>query len=336
MTSHKSIKRILRRSAEEVKATWEIAKQTSVWDAAATFLAKIQIQIMNRNGFLEPPYVKNLLLKKHEVMLRYFENKFNEFYNNYDYTQESPANNPELRNKIWICWWQGLDNAPELVKRCVESVVRNAGNHEVIVITEDNYKDFVCIPPWVEEKFLKGIISRTHFSDILRLSLLAEHGGMWLDATFFCTEPVFDKYFQFPLWTIRRPEYRHGSVACGQFATYALGCSYENRWIFRTIRDSVLNYWNENNLLIDYLFLDYLFVLSQQNSKRIMRAFQQVEPNNPLCDDLCILLNQPYDHQEWIKLKKNTFLFKLTWKQAFSQENNGEPTFYGKLLEKTL
>ena len=26
---------------------------------------------------------------------------------------------------IWICWFQGMDNAPDLVKKCYHSVVKN-------------------------------------------------------------------------------------------------------------------------------------------------------------------------------------------------------------------
>ena len=42
---------------------------------------------------------------------------------------------------IWISfvWWQGLEQAPNLVKVCVDSIKKNAGDHRVIVLTEDNY-----------------------------------------------------------------------------------------------------------------------------------------------------------------------------------------------------
>ena len=62
---------------------------------------------------------------------------------------------------------------------------KNAGDHRVIILTEDNYKQYVNIPEWLEEKKNKGVISRTHFSDVLRLTLLSHYGGLWLDSTFF-------------------------------------------------------------------------------------------------------------------------------------------------------
>lgn len=56
---HNSIKRLFHRSMEEVKASIDIAKEISVKAAMITFRSKIDIQIMNRNGFKEPESVKN-------------------------------------------------------------------------------------------------------------------------------------------------------------------------------------------------------------------------------------------------------------------------------------
>ena len=65
-------------------------------------------------------------------------------------------------------------SGPELVKICVNSIRKNAGDHKVIILTEDNYKDYVDMPSWVEEKREKGIISRTHYSDILKIDVISK------------------------------------------------------------------------------------------------------------------------------------------------------------------
>ena len=41
-------------------------------------------------------------------------------------------------NKIWICWFQGEDKAPDLVKKCIDSVRKHASGYDVIILTEDN------------------------------------------------------------------------------------------------------------------------------------------------------------------------------------------------------
>lgn len=334
--NHNSIKRIFHRSIEELKATYDVAKVISIKAALVTFRAKIDIQVMNRNGFKEPERVKNRLMKKHEIMLDFLEEKFKDFWLSYKYKTELPDCDEHLRNKIWICWWQGIDNAPEIVKACVDSIKRYAGKYEVICITEKNYKNYVTFPSWIEEKRKQNIISRTIYSDLLRMNLLSTYGGLWIDSTFFCTSPCFESYMKLPLWSIKRPDYLHCSVACGYFANYSLGCSYENRWIYKVILDFLFNYWKENNKLIDYLLTDYAIVLSQQHNKDIAEAFNKIQPNNPYCDELYKVLGKPYDKNTWERISKNTELYKLTWKQSFEKEINGKETFYGKLINKTL
>ena len=334
---HKSLKRIIHRCFEEFRATCEIAKVTSLKKALITFAAKVDIQKMNHNGYKEPPKVKARLMKKHDIMIEYFEKRFEEFYNNYDYNQVLPETSSKFRNRIWVCWWQGEENAPILVQKCIESIRKSAKNHVVTVITEDNYRDFVNIPDWFIDKFDKGILSRTNFSDLLRVSLLAQYGGMWLDSTFFCTADTdLDMYFKYDLWSIKRPDYLHCSIASGYFAGYSLQCSYEQRYIFAVIRDFFLHYWQNSKMLIDYLLIDYMIVLAQKYDQRIENLFESIVPNNPFCDDLLWLLNEKFDSQKWKELTKNTYLYKLSWKYSFVEELDGEKTFYAKLIENKL
>lgn len=337
MAGHKNIKRIVHRCVEELDATRRISKVTSFKEGLETFRAKIDIQIMNRNGYYENETRKKHLLRKHDIMMRYYEKTFGEFINTYNYEYQGvQLSESEYADCIWICWWQGIEQAPELVKVCIESIKRNAGNHRVIILTEDNYKEYVDIPDWVQMKKNKGIISNTHYSDILRLSLLAQHGGMWIDSTFFCTSPEIQKYFELPLWSIKRPDYFHASIAAGYFANYSFACNSENRWIFNIILDFLLEYWKKNDTLTDYLFLDYLIVLVQKHNAKIAEMFMHIEPNNPECDELYKIMSEKFDEKKWNTLKKNTSLFKLSWKYQYPREKDGSLTFYGMLVENGL
>ena len=83
-------------------------------------------------------------------MMDYFEKEFDSFAKDYDYNRPLPEAPQERRNRVWMCWWQGLENAPDLVKACVASVQKNAGNHEVTIITLENYKEYIDVPGWLE------------------------------------------------------------------------------------------------------------------------------------------------------------------------------------------
>lgn len=333
---HNNIKRILHRCGEELKATCDVAKAISLKAALITLRAKIDIQIMNRNGFKEPESVKNRLIRKHQIMLDFLEDKYKDYWEKYHCPTVLSESEEKLRNKIWVCWWQGLENAPEIVKVCVDSIKRNAGQYEVICITESNYKNYVEFPEWIEEKRKKNIISRTIYSDLLRMNLLAKYGGIWIDSTFFCTKPCFETYMKLPLWSIKRPDYLHCSIAGGYFANYSLGCDYDNRWIFKVILDFLYNYWEKNNKLIDYLLTDYVIVLAQRHNEKIAEMFSQIQLNNPYCDELFKVLGHAYNEDVWKSIGKDTALYKLTWKQSFAKEIDGKKTFYGKLIDRTL
>lgn len=330
-----NLKRISHRVREELDSTLEVARVLNIKSAFDTFRGKVDIQIMVHNGRIEYPWITKNLMKKHDAMNAYFAKTCTGVTKKVLQAIDIPQQDEQYRDCIWICWWQGQDNAPDIVKRCVESIQTHAGNHKVVIITDENYTDFVSFPDWIEEKYRKGIITKTHLSDLLRLSLLAQYGGVWLDSTFYCTgdlEPCFNA----PIWSIKRPDYRHVSVACGEFANYSFGCTSEYRMIFAILREYLLDYWKNYDYMIDYLFLDYLIVLARRQNPDVDDAFAKISPNNKNCDELLKKLGTIYNSEEWTKLKENTTLFKLTWKANFPKEIDGKKTFYGKLLNGKL
>ena len=165
--------------------------------------------------------------------------------------------------------------------------------------------------------------------------MLSNYGGIWLDSTFFCTSNI-EKLFDLPIWTIKRPDYGHASVACGQFANYSLGCDVEHRRFFGLLRDFIINYWKNNDEIIDYLLTDYLIVLILKYDKESKLLFNSIEPNNPDCDELFKVLGCEFSETKWKELNQNTCLFKLSWKYEYPYEVSNKDTFYKKLINKKL
>lgn len=330
-----NLKRIFKRIKEEVKATYKISKVTSLRKGFITFMAKLDIQKLAHKIKKEDTNTKNRLLKKHDILLEYYTKTFGKYLTEYDYdlAKKSVKKASKYKDVIWVCWWQGIDNAPTIVKECINSIKCGAGNKKVILITLNNYKEYIDVPNFVEEKIEKGIITLTNFSDLLRLSLLSKYGGLWLDATFYCKEGAnLGDYFGDELWSIKRPDYGHTSVACGNFGGYSMYCNEKNRWMFKVIRDFFLHYWETNDFMVDYLMIDYMIVLAQKNNNEIAKAFDNIKPNNPNCDELCKVLNDEFDEEKWNLILENTNLFKLTWKKDFDEMKNNRKTFYGKIV----
>lgn len=90
---------------------------------------------------------------------------------------------------IWFLWFQGLENAPYVVRKCHESwIARNPG-WRVVSLDEES------LPTVASLDYRSGNLARLspqHRADLLRLDLLAHHGGVWADATCFCVQPLDD------------------------------------------------------------------------------------------------------------------------------------------------
>lgn len=331
------VKRYIKRGFEELSATAKIAKIVGFPDAIATLKGKVEIQRMCRDGYMEPPARLAILMRKHQVMLRYYAERYREEFAAYDFGAPVPAGNPALRGKVWTCWWQGLDAAPEIVKACVASIRRAARDHEVIVIDDNNFLDYADMPTWLVDKYRAGAISRTQFSDCLRFALLSQHGGIWMDATIFCSGALPEDFFDRELFTVSRPDCDHMSVAAGRFSDFCLGCNQAGRRLYASIRDACYLYWHTNSMLIDYLTNDYMIVLLQRlDPEHVGRGFAAVEPSNPRMADLLVNLNEPYDEALWCEMTESTSIFKLSWKVPVVKEMDGKPTFYGKLIKGEL
>lgn len=333
---HNNIGRLVHRAAEEIRASAYIGRTAGVGEGFNAFRAKLDLQVMNRNGYFESPAVKARLMRKHEAVMTCLERLLGDFADSYDFEMGLAPVPEGMGDKIWMCWWQGLENAPAVVRACVDSVRRNAGGREVVVVTEDSLGSYVDLPGWMLEKVDAGVASRTNLSDLLRLSLLARYGGIWLDSTFYCCGALEGPIYNAPLFSIKRPDYLHGSIASGYFAGYSLGCDGENREIFAFVRDLFLEYWRRSDFLIDYLLIDYLIVLAQRHRPEIKQRFDGIMPNNPACDELYKVMGDAYDEEAWRRLSSDTDLFKLTWKRGYPEAVERNPTFFGKLIDGGL
>ena len=102
----------------------------------------------------------------------------------YDYLNKKEKNIPE-DSPIWVMWYQGIDNAPPIVKSCIQSIIENRAEHTVHIISKYNLNKYIKLPSYLKQKFNKRKFGITHFSDIIRFALLSKYGGYWLDSTYF-------------------------------------------------------------------------------------------------------------------------------------------------------
>ncbi len=281
--------------------------------------------VFNKIGILET-WISN---KKHQVIKKYLQKKYSHIVSKYQSKRFSLNQEISITDPIWICWWDGEEKMPDIVKICYKSVCKNAEKHPVFLITKFNYQNYVSIPDYITEKTNNGIISITHFSDILRMSLLYEYGGIWMDATIFMTNS-FRNIFSKDFFTIKTETDKIYVSQC-RWTSFFIGGT-KNNILFEFMRTMFFEYWKTENVLIEYLLIDYLIAIAYDLIPSVHLMIDQVPQNNSQLYIIQNNLNNTFNYELFNQICTDTYLHKLTWKKELIESTNFEKfTFFGYL-----
>jgi Capsular polysaccharide synthesis protein len=165
-------------------------------------------------------------------------------------TAKSESQKYSLNKVVWICWLQGWDRAPWLVRKCLASWQWRNPDWEIRALDSNLLQRYVELPS------LEGkIITPASMSDIIRSLLLHEYGGIWVDATVLCHRPL-DTW----IWDVTPEGFfafdRPGPdrLLSSWFIAAAEGNLLMDRW-----HASVVNFWEANDQTDNYFWFHYLF-----------------------------------------------------------------------------
>ena len=229
-----------------------------------------------------------------------------------------PAEQLTVNDKyVWACWLQGEENAPEIVKKCFESVRKyKPVGYELVIIDYNNLDKYVSLPDFVLEKHRRGIISHPHFSDIVRLCLLRQYGGFWIDATCLLTSVIPEKIYQ-PDFFIYR--------SFGKFErTFINNCfiySKANNQIVSKWLGAIFDYWKNEDFPIEYFVHHYLFIALLENDaefNNLYNSYLLTETD----ENMHLLFRKAENNEEiseefYKKACELSFIHKLTYKFEF-------------------
>ncbi len=277
--------------------------------------------------------------------LNTFEQKTIQAYKEVDennYRNSVISNNSNLV-PVWIFWWQGIDEIPEMVEICINSIKKNfpSQNVEIHFLDKNNYTEYISLPSIVEEKLNTGIIEKAHFSDVLRFALLYKYGGWWIDATIFLgkslpQEFVYDKHFFTQKYGLL-VDAPYPDPAKGRWSTFLLK-SPKKLPFFKFLYDCWIFYLERHDTLLDYYLSDYFIAIAYDNYKWVKDMIDEVPPNNMHTGDLLSFYgNQEYD-PEWIRtLTNDTQFFKMSYKVNLNKKTDANKlTTYGAMCEKFI
>lgn len=86
----------------------------------------------------------------------------------------------QVDEPIWLFWNTGLEQAPEIVKTCYQSIKKYAGR-QVVLLTENNVQNYINMPDYLNEKLKSGVLPLAIYTDLMRVALLEHYGGTWMD-----------------------------------------------------------------------------------------------------------------------------------------------------------
>lgn len=240
------------------------------------------------------------------------------------HTEEAPfpAGNP-YPGKIWTCWLQGMEQAPEIIKHCIGSLCKYHA-HELVILTDDNIPHYINLPEAIVRKRAQGIISNTAYSDIVRFMIIRQYGGLWLDATTWLFDAVPDYIRQSELFLFRNEGW---IPSVGVIAAQA-----RNVIICKTC-DVLLEYWRKEDRQIAYPLAALAALVAVESTPEVRPMWEKamIVPNNK-----CLLLGHlfsPYSPDLLDIIRRQSVIQQLSWKYP-AEEYAKEGTFYDIVIRK--
>jgi hypothetical protein len=244
---------------------------------------------------------------------------------------EKKETSTETHETIWQFWENPAGKTtPGIVKSSLESVDKFKGRFEHNILNNATFENYSDLPGYVLDKFKKGQIGYAHFSDLLRLNLLKNHGGIWLDATGYMTgfvpEYILDEDF-FVFLTGKQTHFPY-SFMQNCFIRSKKGSRLCEAWY-----QMCVEFWKNESETFDYFQHQLMFkalILENPAAKELFAKMPQLSEDGiqQLVGDNLL---KKFDADEWEKIKKASFFQKTTYKVASGTDYSG--TYFSKLSE---
>ena len=274
-------------------------------------LTKIVTQSHILNWFWRPRAVRSAV--RCDVLSRVAPEYFKRYLPAAARVTETPVIKDDENEKIYTMWQQGEENAPALVKACYRSIRRHC-KQELVILDDNNFEQYVNLPAEIVAKYRAGKIRRAHFADIVRVELLYEHGGYWLDSTDYVTAPI-------PKWIQDQDFFVFMVGNVGQKYSYMQNCFIRARrgaYLLAAWRAMILDYWMHENKQFDYFMHQLLFKTLVENDPRAKKYFAEMphidqDPTHALWHNY---KHKPFDAKKFHELTKDAFFQKCAYADA--------------------
>jgi len=265
-------------------------------------------------------------LVKANILTDYFARNYLPAIKNLE-QKKIAAENPEI---IWQFWDNPAGRTtPKIVKSCLESVDKFKGNFEQKILNKSTMENYSDLPGYVLDKFKKGQISYAHFSDLLRLNLLKNHGGIWLDATGYMTDFVPEQILDEDFFVFLAGEL---TLFPYSFMQNCFIRSKKGNLLCEAWYRMCIEFWKDETKTLDYFQHQLMFktlILNHPDAKDLFDKMPQKSDDET--HQLARKLLQKFNAEEWGSIKKASFFQKTTYKVPDGIDYSG--TYFSKLCK---
>jgi hypothetical protein len=231
-----------------------------------------------------------------------------------------------ITKNIYILWFQGFDNAPDVVKQCVNSWKYYNPDWNIILLDDTNLNSYINLKNYTIDI---TYIEKCHLADIIRTILLKLYGGLWVDATTFCNKPLNDwlpNYINEGFFAFDKP-------GADRLISNWFLYSEKNNYIIDKWCDNTLKYYSTNKKAHTYFIHHYLFgdlYISDIRFKEVWDKVPKLSANgmgphylqeNGLCKNITTKTKTEID-------SKITPLYKLSHKIQFPKYDEKLNIYY--------
>lgn len=236
---------------------------------------------------------------------------------------------------IWQFWFQGAHNAPALVQKCFDSVKKQmGGEYQIIILDENNLNDYINFPPFVLQKLKEGALSKTFFSDLLRVCLLATYGGVWLDATIYLSGKIGENLLCQDFFAFQRPatppldekvwkKFNYGYFVWDEEFKIRLLNSFliakAKHPLMLALQDILFAFWQNEQKARHYFMFQIIFDLLISNEK--FAPLNCAVTNDTDAHLLQLHAKECFDAVLWSEICQKTTIHKLTYFKTLPQNS---------------
>lgn len=233
--------------------------------------------------------------------------------------------------KIWWLWFQGSENAPLIVQRCLSTVKCYSAkmNFEVIELNENNLFEYVKLPDKIVNMWKQKKITNANFSDLCRIALLADYGGLWIDATVFLTGKIDEKILQSDIFFYQASFLDMTVTKVSNWFMYAKN---PDNYFMCSLKESMINYWLNNKHMDDY-FIFHIMIAAMCEKDCFRENFENMLYfSNTYPHLLSFELNNKVNKEKLRHILQMSNVHKLTYKNLPSASDS--ETVYKYILSK--